>query len=198
MSEVLNDATLVLNRSWTVVNTTTVRRALTLAVKNVAKIIVPETFEVHDFESWRDLSVASDDPCIKSVALRIRVPEVIVLLTYDAIPKKEVPFTRRNLYQRDRYSCQYCGKRTPKEELTIDHVVPRSKGGRTSWRNCVLACVDCNVRKGSRTLEAAGMKLVRAPLKPRWEPHLTIPIGQRKQSWQHFISEKYWNTELTD
>jgi 5-methylcytosine-specific restriction endonuclease McrA len=198
MSELLNEATLVLNRSWTVISTTTVRRALTLAVKNVARIVVPETFEAHDFESWRDLSVTTGEPCIKTVALRIRVPEVIVLLTYDALPNKEVPFTRRNLYQRDRYRCQYCGAKAPREDLTIDHVVPRSKGGRTHWRNCVLACVSCNVKKGNRTLQDAGMHLVRRPVKPKWEPYLSIPITQRKQSWQHFISEKYWNTELVD
>jgi len=198
MTELLNDATLVLNRSWRVVNTTTVRRALMLAIKRVARIVVPETFETHDFDSWTDLSVAEQERSIKSVRLRIRVPEVIVLLSYDAMPKKDVPFTRKNLCHRDRYSCQYCGRKMPREELTIDHVVPRSRGGRTGWTNCVLACVECNVRKGNRTLEAARMSLIRPPVRPRWEPHLALPITQRKQSWQRFISDQYWNTELVD
>ena len=194
----LDDATLVLNRSWVVIHTTSVRRALTLAVNRVAKILAPDTFEVHDFESWTQLSVRNDEPSVRTVSLHIKVPEIIVLSAYDAIPKKEVPFTRRNLYKRDHLTCQYRGGRSTTEALSIDHVVPSSRGGKTTWQNCVLACVKCNVRKGNRTPAEAGMKLLAPPRRPRWEPTLSIPIAKRRVSWKQFISERYWNAELHD
>ncbi len=194
----LDEATLVLNRSWVVIHTTSVRRALTLAVNRVAKILAPDTFEIHDFESWSQLMVANDEPSVHTVSLRIKVPEIIVLSSYDSIPRKEVPFTRRNLYKRDHLTCQYCGRRMTTEALSIDHVVPRSRGGKTTWQNCVLACIQCNVRKGNRTPAEAGIRLISPPRRPRWEPTLSIPIAKRRVSWKQFISERYWNTELQD
>jgi len=198
MTARLDEATLVLNRSWVVITTTTVRRALSLAINGVARIIAPDTFEVHDFRSWSSLNVSRGEPCVRTVSLLIRVPEIIVLSTYDAIPRKEVPFTRKNLYKRDGYTCQYCGRRMPSEELSIDHVLPKSKGGHTTWTNCVLSCIRCNVRKGNRTPADAGVRLLQDPTRPRWEPTLSIPIGKRRISWSKFISERYWNVELED
>jgi 5-methylcytosine-specific restriction endonuclease McrA len=198
MSPQLEGSTLVLNRSWVVIHTTTVRRALTLAINRAAKIIAPDTFEVHDFESWSQLGVGHDDPVVRTVSLAIRVPEIIVLSSYDAVPKKKIPFTRRNIYKRDDFTCQYCGRRMASEELSIDHVLPRSRGGRTSWTNCVLSCIRCNVRKGNRTPEEAGLDLLVRPKQPRWEPTVTIPVGKRRVSWAKFVSERYWDAELTD
>jgi 5-methylcytosine-specific restriction endonuclease McrA len=195
---VLNDATLVLNRSWVAIHVTSVRTALSLVYQGVARVISPDTYQSHDFESWADLSVAKGERCIHTVSLTIRVPEIIVLLGYDGIPKKEVPFSRKNLYKRDGYTCQYCGRRAPSEDLSIDHIVPRSLGGKSSWTNCVLACIRCNVRKGNRSLRGAGMSLVRKPQKPDWSPALTLTFGAKKQSWEKFISDRYWNVELTD
>lgn len=194
----LEGATLVLNRSWAVIHTTTVKRALTLTINRVAKIIAPDTFEAHDFESWSQLSVRHDEPAVRTVSLQIKVPEVIVLSSYDSMPRKEVPFTRRNLYKRDAFTCQYCGKRMAAEDLSIDHVEPKSRGGKTSWTNCVLACIRCNVRKSNRTPAEAHMALMTKPVRPRWEPTLSIPVGKRRVSWSKFISERYWNVELED
>jgi 5-methylcytosine-specific restriction endonuclease McrA len=194
----LNEPTLVLNRSWIAICTTTVRHALTLAYRRAAKIIATDTFEAHDFESWADLSVMNGEPCIKTVTLSLRIPEVIVLLAYDAIPQREVAFSRKNLYQRDGYRCQYCGRRKASSDLSIDHILPRSRGGRSTWHNCVLACLECNVRKGNRSLEESGMKLIRRPFKPRWSPCLQIKIGHRRASWERFVSDHYWNVELEE
>ncbi len=194
----LDDATLVLNRSWVVVHTTTVRRALALTINRAAKIISTDTFEAHDFESWSELRVPRDEPFVRTVSLFIRVPEIIVLSSYDGIPRKEVPFTRKNLYKRDSYTCQYCGRRMSSEDLSIDHVIPKSRGGRTSWTNCVLACLRCNVRKGNRTPAEAHMQLRAEPQRPRWEPAISIPIAKRRVSWRKFVSERYWNAELED
>jgi len=195
---VLSQRTLVLNRSWMAVTTTTVRRAMTLVYQEVARIICPDSYETHDLDSWSALAVARDEPCIRTVKRRLRVPEVIVLTIYDGMPKRRVAFSRRNLYRRDTYTCQYCGAQPGTEELTIDHIVPRSHGGRTTWLNCVLACVDCNMRKANRALDRTGMRLRRRPGEPRWSWDVEISMGRRRASWEHFLSERYWNIELVD
>lgn len=192
----LEERTLVLNRSWAVVNVTTVRRALALVYQRVARVIATDTYETHDFDSWAAVSASRGGPCVRTVMLQIRIPEVIVLLAYDAFPVKHVPFSRRNLFRRDNYTCQYCGHRRRGEDLTIDHIIPRSRGGRSGWENCVLACVDCNVRKGDRIPLQAGLRLVRAPRRPSWSPYLSLTLGTKKESWEKFVNDRYWNTEL--
>jgi len=195
---ILTERTLVLNRSWMAVATTSVRRAMTLVYQGAARIICPETYQTHDFDSWASMAAARDEPCIRTVSVRIKVPEIIVLLIYDGMPRRNVPFSRRNLYRRDRFTCQYCGARPGSEELTIDHIVPRSVGGRTSWGNCVLACVECNKRKANRPLERTGMRLRQKPTEPRWSWDVEIALGRRRASWDQFLSERYWNVELID
>jgi 5-methylcytosine-specific restriction endonuclease McrA len=195
---ILDERTLVLNRSWVAVNVTTVRRALNLVCRDAARIVAPDTFESHDLRSWADLKALRGRRMIRTVRLEIPVPEVILLLTYDELPQRQVPFTRRNLYRRDGYRCQYCGLGRPTEELSIDHVLPRSRGGKSTWNNCVLACTECNRRKANRPPEEAGMILLKHPRRPKWPPTLTFHLGSRKQSWQRFVNEAYWNTELRD
>ena len=193
---VLSQPTLVLNRSWTAIATTTVRHGLGLIFSGTARVVRPDTYETHSFESWADLAVSPREPHIRTVTLRIRVPEVIVLTRYDGMPKQTVTFSRRNLYRRDRYACQYCGCKPGSHELTIDHVVPRSRGGKGTWENCVLACVDCNRRKGNRLPTEAGMALRKPPVAPRWTPGFEAPIGRVRQSWERFVSDTYWNVPL--
>ncbi len=195
---VLDQRTLVLNRSWVAISTTTVRHAMTMLYANVARVICPQTYQAHDFESWVNASASRDEPCIRTVALRLRIPEIITLAVYDGFPNRGVAFSRRNLYRRDKHMCQYCGIRPGTEELTIDHVVPRSLGGRTSWTNCVLACVECNKRKSNRPLLEAGMRLRKHPRAPRWSSDTALLLGRRRASWESFISDRYWNVELKD
>ena len=125
----------------------------------------------------------------------MRVPEVITMITYDKLPIRSVAFSRRNLFKRDKFSCQYCGCRPGSEELTIDHVIPRSHGGVTSWKNCAVACVDCNAKKADRNPEQAHMPLRKQPVQPKWRPFYASQ-GNRIDSWSRFISEAYWNVEL--
>lgn len=192
----LSHQTLVLNRSWLAIATTPVARAVGLLYSGAAKAIRPDTYELHGFDTWADLAVAPDEPYLKTVRLRIRIPEVIVLLDYDGVPQQTVVFTRRNIYKRDRNTCQYCGARPGTAELTIDHIMPRSRGGRSTWENCVLACVSCNRRKADRTPEEAHLHLRHPPVRPRWAPTLGIPIARVRQSWAKFVSEGYWNVPL--
>ena len=161
-----------------------------------AKAIQPETYETHDFESWADLAIEPDEPCISTIRLRIKVPEVIVLTRYKGVPKQRLVFTRRNLFKRDHFTCQYCGCRPGTSELTIDHVNPRSRGGTSTWENCVLACVACNHRKANRLPEEIGWKLLKDPVEPHWAPTFEAPIGRVRISWEKFVSERYWNVTL--
>jgi 5-methylcytosine-specific restriction endonuclease McrA len=194
----LSEPALVLNHNWYPIGTTTVRDAICMVYRDAAKALDPLDCSVHDFDSWASLRVAENEPCIRTVRLRIRVPEIIVLNTYDALPRRRVPFSRRNIYKRDEYRCQYCGARSPVSELTIDHITPRSLGGRSTWDNCVIACLRCNRRKAHRTPEEAGLHLRNAPHEPHWSPCVSIPIVKRRASWEQFVSERYWNAELEE
>ncbi len=192
----LNDSTLVLNKNWVAIDVTTVRNALIAVYQRVARAVAPEDYSIHDFDSWASLRVTDGQPCVRTVSLDIRVPEIILLTRYGAIPRKNVTFSRRNLYRRDNLTCQYCGARPGSHELSIDHIIPRSRGGHSTWQNCVLACVRCNTRKANRTLEESGLHLIRTPVKPKWSPYIHIPLGRRKTSWEQFISDRYWDVEL--
>jgi len=185
----LDERTLVLNRNWVPIGTTSVRTAICLIYREAARAVHPEDYSVHDFDS-------EEEPCIRTVSLRLKVPEVVLLTEYDRFPRRKVTFSRRNIYRRDRQTCQYCGARPPIEELSVDHVLPRSRGGRSSWTNCVLACLRCNRRKANRTCEEAGIKPLRPPDEPAWTPCIAIPLGRRRTSWEQFIAHEYWNVEL--
>jgi 5-methylcytosine-specific restriction endonuclease McrA len=134
---------------------------------------------------------------IHSVSFTIRLPSVVRLLRMVKRPKSPIKFSRQNIYARDRYRCQYCGDQYPSEELTYDHVHPRSRGGKTEWKNIVTCCVNCNRKKGGRTPAEASMKLIRRPTRPSWVPALKISIGFRRvpESWRDYL---YWNVELIE
>lgn len=191
----LNRQTLVLNRNWQPVGVASVARTLTLVAAERAKIVDPQDYQQYTWTDWARLIPQDDEPCVQSVALRIRVPEVITLTAYDRVPTTAVAFSRRNIYKRDRFTCQYCGDRPGSEELTLDHVLPRSRGGTTTWENCVLACVDCNRRKANRTPAEAHMPLRKVPVRPTWKP-LYAHHNTRIESWSRFLSEAYWTVEL--
>jgi 5-methylcytosine-specific restriction endonuclease McrA len=155
----------------------------------------PADYQTYTWEDWSKLRPRGDERFIQAVRFRLRVPEVITLTDYDRLPSAAVAFSRRNIFKRDHYTCQYCGRQPGNEELTIDHVVPRSQGGQSRWDNCVLACLACNHRKADRTPQQAGMRLRKAPAQPKWNP-LYAAHEVRIESWSKFISEAYWNVRL--
>lgn len=191
----LSRPTLVLNRNWQPVGIATVSRTLVKLWNGTARVVDPNDYQIYSWSDWSALQPDDDEPFIQTTSLRLRVPEVITLTKYDRVPNRSVAFSRRNLFKRDKFTCQYCQKRPGSEELTIDHVTPRSHGGATTWQNCVVACVDCNSRKANRTPEQARMPLKREPAQPRWKP-VYASIGIRIDSWSKFVSEVYWNVEL--
>lgn len=197
--QVLQRPTLVLNRRWTPIRTAPVQEAIGLVAKGTAMIIEPESFETHDLLSWNDVSrarVRLGEALIRSPRLALVPPEVILLKTYDGEGGRAVVFSRKNLFKRDRYTCQYCGLQPGPEELTVDHVVPRSRGGTSTWENCVLACVECNKRKADRTPAQAGLKMRKTPRKPSWKALVQVPARDRRESWDKFLSRAYWEVEL--
>ena len=195
VSAVLHRPTLVLNRNWQPVGVASVSRSLILLWNDNARVVDPADFRLYTWSDWSRLIPLADEPFIQAVRTRLRVPEVISLTNYDRVPMNGVMFSRRNIYRRDRYTCQYCGSQPGSEELTIDHVVPRAQGGTSMWENCVLACVACNKRKADRTPEQAHMPLHKRPVRPAWKPHYATR-GIRIDSWSRFLSEAYWNVEL--
>lgn len=192
-----NSPTLILNKSWQAVGVQPVSSALSKVCNERARIVDHEDYSVHTWESWCSLPHSSHHKTISSPKITIRVPEVIVLSDYSKVPSQAVTFTRRNVFRRDKYRCQYCGSQPGTEELTIDHVLPRAQGGVSSWENCALACVSCNFGKADRTPEQAGMKLLSTPRRPTWKP-LYSARGKVCDSWSKFISESYWNAELEE
>ncbi|MCX6860617.1 MAG: HNH endonuclease [Verrucomicrobia bacterium] len=181
MSSVLNDQVLVLNRLWQAVNVCSVRRALTLLFEGNAQVVFGDgdgDYRTLNFQQWRDLSDADPeaDGSVGTISFRIRVPRVILLLGFDRFPKKEVKFTRHNLFERDRNTCQYCG-------TVFDR------------RDC--SCIPCNTRKANRTPAEANMRLVRKPKRPKWRPFVQVSFGaSMHDSWRHFLDVAYWNVEL--
>ena len=204
---ILNAHVLVLNKHYMAVRVVNVRRAFSLLCRDLAEVVAAEdgSFAGYNFQSWRQVSeyrlrfAPAQYEWLHTVRFQVAVPRVIRLLFYDRLPRQEVKFNRRNIFARDANHCQYCGRRFPTSELSLDHVVPRSRGGTSSWENVVCSCLKCNIRKGGRTPHEAGLKLVRAPVKPKRSPLLTIRMGQeRYASWKQFLDHAYWSVELKD
>jgi 5-methylcytosine-specific restriction endonuclease McrA len=201
----LNSSVLILNRQYMAVHVVNVRRAFGLLVKELAEVIHIEDgqYANYDFESWREISELKahfkepHDDWIRSVNFEIQVPRIMRLLYYDRLPKQRVRLNRRNIFARDDGKCQYCGKRFPSSELSLDHVIPTCRGGATTWENLVCACVRCNVKKGGRTPAEAHMRLIREPVRPKRSPLLSVKLGNPKYaSWKSFLDAAYWSVDL--
>lgn len=198
MNTLLTDSVLVLNRNWLAVRISTVKRALILLYRDLAHVVTPD-YETYDFNSWCELSQYDDGRVINTPSFKIKVPDVIKLVGYTRTPPMDVKFNRRNIFLRDSFTCQYCGRKAARDELTIDHVVPRSRGGKSTWENVVIACMDCNALKGSHTPEQVHLKLQSNPRKPHWLITCRRFFTPEKKSvWEKFIDHAYWNVILEE
>jgi 5-methylcytosine-specific restriction endonuclease McrA len=193
----VNQGVLVLNRSWLAVHVCDVRRALGLVFLGLARVVTEE-FETHDFESWCELSRYAEANYLRTPRYKILIPEIIVLTHYNAVPPRRVKLSRRNIFERDRWTCQYCGRTPARSELSVDHVIPRSRGGTTRWNNVLLACTDCNARKRDLLPREAGMRPLRPPQEPAWKPGPGFRVAIQRRSWQHFVDTAYWDQKLED
>jgi 5-methylcytosine-specific restriction endonuclease McrA len=206
----LNANVLVLNKFYQAIRVINVKRAFSLLCREMAEVIHIETdargqskWHNLNFESWQELSALKKEfepdeyDWIHTVRFAIAVPRIIRLLGYDKLPRQDVKFNRRNIYARDSNRCQYCGKKFSTTELSLDHVLPKSQGGKTTWDNIVCCCVRCNVKKGGRTPEQAHMHLIVKPTKPKRSPVINIRLAdERYSSWKQFLDNAYWTVEL--
>lgn len=191
----IESSVLVLNRGFAALTLTDVRRCFTLLYKGHVRAVLPD-YTTYAWEEWRDVPVQTGDDFITTPSMTLRVPRVIQLLSCERPPRHDVKFSRHNIYVRDGNRCQYCGKRFQTSELSLDHVVPLSRGGPSTWENVVCACLPCNVRKGNKLLDEAGLKLRRVPVKPKASPLGLLSPQRIHPSWRNFLDVVYWNVEL--
>jgi 5-methylcytosine-specific restriction endonuclease McrA len=196
---------LVLNKHYMAIRIVGARRAFSLLFRELAEVVSVEqgTYSNYDFQSWCEVSELKRNfepdghDWVSTVNFHIAVPRIIRLLFYDRLPRSEVKLNRRNIFARDKNRCQYCGRKYPTSELSLDHVIPRSMGGKSVWQNMVCACTECNVRKGGRTPKQAGLTLVQKPIRPKRNPLVHVHLGhQRYRSWKQFLDHAYWSVEL--
>ena len=205
MEAALDQPVLVLNRLWQAVNVIGARRAFGLLARGHAQVVHhhEDDFRMFSMMDWIDFSetnppmAAMESVCTPTRT--IRLPRVILLTFFDKLPCKELKLTRNNVFERDKNTCQYCGRSLPREQLNLDHVIPRHYGGRTTWENIVCSCIRCNTRKSSRLPHEAGLRLVRKPARPKWRPVISLVLGnQHREMWKDFLDLAYWNVELED
>jgi 5-methylcytosine-specific restriction endonuclease McrA len=193
---VLDTNVLVLNRFYMAIRVVSVRRSLTLLYRDCAEVITNEdgTYVTYDFESWCELSQLTStdkqegEEYLQAVGFELQVPRIVRLTRFEKMQMQTVRFNRKNLFIRDDFTCQYCGTVEPTHKLSLDHVVPRSLGGPTTWENIVCCCLRCNSRKGGRTPKQAAMRLTRIPMKPKVNPLMVQSVEDpRYESWKTFL-----------
>lgn len=194
MNDCFSRRVLVLNRLWQAVNIIGVKRSFALLMQDHAQVVhsVGGDFRVMSAEEWlefsRDNPPEGKTPFIRTVRQVVRVPQVLLLRYYDRIPRRDVKFSRESVFARDGYRCQYCLQEFPASELNLDHVIPRTYGGKTTWENVVTSCIRCNSRKADRLPHQAGMHLRVRPVRPRQVPMVALaqdPVDD--PSWHYFL-----------
>lgn len=188
MARVVDQQVLVLNRNWQPVTFLRVGVAIATCVRDMAWILHPVTFELLEWDRWCEEAPAESRQ-VPTPSGPIPAPDAVVLRAYDRIPQRGVSFSRHNLSRRDGYRCQYCGASLGPAQVTIDHVLPRSRGGPTTWENCVIACGDCNGRKADRTPQEAGLRLRTAPRRPAWRPRIRLRTRHLRPVWEPFLQK---------
>lgn len=168
---------------------TTARRALMMLFAGNARAL-DASYDAHDFSSWAGLPIAPEmnDDVIGTSSGPLRIPRVLLLSRYGRVPRANLRLSRRNVFMRDGYTCQYCGVSPALSELNLDHVTPRSRGGPATWENLVTSCRPCNLRKGSSTPDEAGMRLRTKPVRPAWTASVLLATTRRRfHEWDPFL-----------
>ncbi|MCH2132251.1 MAG: HNH endonuclease [Phycisphaerales bacterium] len=207
LPSVLSEPVLVLNRGYTATRVISVRQAFVLLFREIAEVISVNNgvYETFNIASWLEIAglqrryELGDHDWIRAASRYVAAPRIIRITSSNRQPDFHVKLNRRNLFARDRNKCQYCGRRFAVSELSIDHVIPVSRGGGNTWQNLVCACVTCNTRKGNRTPREAGLRLVNKPRQPRHCPDRALSLRRKQyEVWKVFLNEAYWTVELRD
>ncbi len=191
MSSIINDPTLVLNCHWQPTIFWPVRTAIEAAMRGQAMVLDPKTYQLMTFDDWLEHK-PDDHDWIKTASREVAAPQVVVLTKYGKTPPRRVGFSKPGVHRRDRFTCQYCGVKLSAKELQVEHVVPRSRGGPTTWENCVAACAECNQQKADRLPEEAGMKLRSTPARPAVSSYsMRLPAeGKVRSAWAPFLKKE--------
>ena len=182
--------TLVLNKAWIPVHIVVWKKAMSLIYQEHANAL-DRDFLSYPFKYWLEFSRVNghDYAVAHSARLAIAIPEIVVLTKYNKLPPRDVKYSRENVFQRDKYKCQYCGNVFTLSNLTVDHIIPRDAGGKSVWHNITTACKTCNNFKANRTPAQAHMTLLKKPVKPQWLNPITHARGKTHicESWKRFM-----------
>lgn len=208
---ILKQPVLILNKAWYPIKLKRLDSVIKRAMCNQISFMEEKESVVYSWDEWNyTFNKQEPDDLFKYVncgKFYLRVPEIAVCTNYNKVPKTKIRLNRRNILLRDNFTCQYTGKRLNSNELNIDHVIPSSKGGKTSWDNLVACDWRINAKKGNKTLEESGLKLIRKPTLPQWSPlfeYFNFRTKNMPESWKKFIKTDvwneygYWDVELKD
>jgi len=202
---VIGRKVLVINNNYQALTTISLKKAINKIFTGNAVIVVPpdahnSLWQELDWSDWAKLEPKEGETVIQAACRAFKIPEIIKVVNSNYKPTKRTKFTRRNIFKRDESKCQYCGKQAPNDidwsDLSLDHLIPKSRGGKTEWLNIVLCCVKCNQKKNNRLLSECSMKLLKQPIVPPYNAFAETSI--RLDSWNHFITDSYFNVELDE
>lgn len=182
----LNNSCLVLDQSWRAVNVVPAHKAICMCYTRDAFFVDTTTYATHSFDEWLLRGVVDGRP-IKTVRTTFDAPDIVVRNAVHKFRKTKVNLNKATVCKRDGYRCQYCSRLFPETKLSLDHVVPKCRGGKLEWTNVVASCLKCNVAKGGQTLKQAGLKLQQQPEEPRWSPLFSQRVKTVPASWKKFL-----------
>jgi 5-methylcytosine-specific restriction endonuclease McrA len=192
MSHLTRTTVLVLNRNWQAIHVKSPAEALSMMYTDTATgldILGEDQMVPYKWKDWINLSYDEQSEYVSTVNGQIKIPKVIVLCKFDKVPMKRPKFSLSAVWNRDEGICQYSGRKLSKNEGNVDHIIPRSRGGKTDWSNCVLTSREINAKKADKTPEEAGLKLIKPPIIPRYMPStLYIKNKHNIKEWEMFLS----------
>jgi len=189
----IHQPVLVLNKAWAPIHVQPVYKAVSRCCEGAMNVVDHETYMSYSWHDWMELEVLGDHSFIRLARepFKIRLPRVVVANNYSLVPRFGIKLNSQNLWARDGGVCQYTGKKLRRSEADMDHVVPRSKGGSNTWENVVLCDKKINAAKADKSLEQAGLELIREPKKPQWTPE--FKLANVPKEWTPFLGKDKGN-----
>lgn len=190
MNKILKKEVLILNKSWAPIRIQTVLDAFNLVYRKRASIIDVKNYNVYGWEEWAKQEILKDEECIKTSRFSFKIPKVIVLTYFNQIPKYKVNLNKKAIFERDNFECQYSGKKVSLKSGNLDHIIPKSKGGKRTWDNIVCCDAKINSFKDNRTPDEAGLRLRKKPKKMNYKKTILTYKEDMPEEWKMFLKEK--------